>query len=736
MEHVDAAGSTPTCRHHPVSRRRLLGAAGGVAAGAGLASLVGTAPVAAVTPRATGTVRFAAISDTHISVSDAQSTTWLTQVYASIAAREPDAVLHCGDITDTGLAGEFERYGDTVPGSLKGRIHYTPGNHETRWDPTAKERYHDHFGPAPYSFELGGLHVIGFDPSEILQEPGHFGRSGLDWLRKDLTGLRPGTPALLFQHFPVGNNFYFIDDQPAVLSALAGLPAIKGIIAGHIHREDVTRFNGITQVALNAVKNGAFYYWFEQAAGSDEISVSRVQVAADGSDTETVLNPIPLSGSNGSGLRPDAVHLGRVSSGALPVAITVHPAPTASAEVRPYPREIFGGTSSDPWQPLAGNGTRRTGRVDISDLVPGTQQLELRVRGTDGAWWQQTATYEIARGAADPALLWKLRLPGSVQGGVTVIDPERGVLVTATSEGVVTSFDTAGRRRWSTTIGPVYRRPTVDSAGEMIFLPSADHHLYAVDAATGRLRWSYDAGAPVLSVPTLGFVEGQELITFSAGDRLITLDASSGADRWSVVDRGFSSGQVAIDDGVVFSAAADGYARAHDLESGDQLWAYQMVTGDAHRTALYSGWDTVVAGADGTVVVATVSAATALDASTGMQLWTLPGSAMYAPALIIDEHVLVTTERGVVTLVDLASGAVRWTVDLGLRVFNAGGVLQDGTAWVVTVDGKTIGVRVTDGAVIGALQHSLAYNFARPAVVGNTLVVGDQDGVVRGLRLP
>ncbi|QGN34172.1 PQQ-binding-like beta-propeller repeat protein [Microlunatus sp. Gsoil 973] len=161
-----------------------------------------------------------------------------------------------------------------------------------------------------------------------------------------------------------------------------------------------------------------------------------------------------------------------------------------------------------------------------------------------------------------------------------------------------------------------------------------------------------------------------------------------------------------------------------------------MATGDAHRIALYSGWDTVVAAGHGTVVVATVSAATALDAASGAELWTMAGSAMYAPALIIDDHVLLTTEWGVVSLLDRDSGAVLWTTDLALRVFNAGVVIDHKTAWVVTVDGKVIGLRLVDGTVVGALQHSLAYNFARPAVIDGMLVVGDQDAVVRGLRLP
>jgi outer membrane protein assembly factor BamB len=248
--------------------------------------------------------------------------------------------------------------------------------------------------------------------------------------------------------------------------------------------------------------------------------------------------------------------------------------------------------------------------------------------------------------------------------------------------------------------------------------------------------WSYDAGAPVLSVPGVGTVDGKELITFSAGERMITIDAARGTTQWSIDDRGFSSGQVAIDGGIVYSATADGYARAHDLATGEQRWALPMATGDPHGIALYSGWDDVVAAGDGIVVVATVSNGLAIDATAGTQRWKLSGSTMYAPSLIIGDAVLLTTENGVVSLVDAATGAIRWTTNLGLRVFNAGVVLQDDVAWVVSVDGKTIGVGLADGSKVGWLQHSLVYNFGRPVVIGNTLVVGDQNGIVRALRLP
>ncbi|MFB7224906.1 hypothetical protein [Streptomyces sp. NPDC056227] len=52
------------------------------------------------------------------------------------------------------------------------------------------------------------------------------------------------------------------------------------------------------------------------------------------------------------------------------------------------------------------------------------------------------------------------------------------------------------------------------------------------------------------------------------------------------------------------------------------------------------------------------------------------------------------------------------------------------------MDSKLIGLRITDGTRRGWLQHTLAFTFSSPAVVNNTLVVGDQDGVVHGIALP
>src|SRR5947209_8523542 len=271
----------------------------------------------------------------------------------------------------------------------------------------------------------------------------------------------------------------------------------------------------------------------------------------------------------------------------------------------------------------------------------------------------------------------------------------------------------------------------------MLFVPSADRHLYALDAATGQLRWRFAADAAVLSEPLAVTAGPDGYVVFTAGDRLLAVDAATGRLAWSVPGRGFSAGRAACDGERVYTAAADGYARAHDLRTGQEAWSYPMVAGDPHRVTLYSGWDDVAVLGAGAVLVATVSGSQALEAVTGIARWAFPGTTMYPPAVPLgDGTVLLTTERGVISRLDLADGGTVWQASLGTRVQNAGRAVAGDSAWVVSEPGWLVQVRLADGAVAGSVRFTQAHCYSAPAIVdGAVLVTGDQDGLVHGVRL-
>ena len=92
--------------------------------------------------------------------------------------------------------------------------------------------------------------------------------------------------------------------------------------------------------------------------------------------------------------------------------------------------------------------------------------------------------------------------------------------------GAIRAFDVEGREQWkSYTSGPVYYPPSV--ASDRVFVGSADGRVYAFEAATGRLLWTYRVAPQDRRIPVFGAL----------------------VSRWPV------AGGVIVQDGTVYTAA-------------------------------------------------------------------------------------------------------------------------------------------------------------------------------------
>jgi outer membrane protein assembly factor BamB len=171
--------------------------------------------------------------------------------------------------------------------------------------------------------------------------------------------------------------------------------------------------------------------------------------------------------------------------------------------------------------------------------------------GAQGDWptyqhdsWRSSYTSVSTPESVRP--LWSYQLPTTelptapvMAGGLTFV-ADRG--------GAVRALNEQGQLQWTTcTGGPVYYPPTV--SGGRLFVGSADGRVYAMEAATGRMLWSYRVAPHARWIPVYG--------------KLIST--------WPV------SGGVVVEDGVVYAAAGishfDGtYVVALDVVTGEPRW--------------------------------------------------------------------------------------------------------------------------------------------------------------------
>lgn len=760
-----------TSRRGILGRRALLAAT--AASSLLAADVVLGGPARAATPDSpaaggVGTLHVCVVTDTHANVDVPDRLSALRSVFASIEEADPDVVLHCGDISDYGASDEYAAYLAAIPRALRARLRHVPGNHEARWDEQALHTYGRLFGPAPHSFDVDGVHIVGLNPTQLLQEPGHFGAEHLDWLRQDLQVTGRSTPILMFGHYPMGGASYFVNDQDDFFAAIAGYD-VRAIFAGHTHEQSVVGINGLVQLTGAATFAAPSYYDLQRFAAEaglrDRLEVELVTPAMDGAggtETRVPIATIPLAGPRlGGRLIPTWARVGETPGG-LDLSVRMPPrSQAADISALIYPQATFGHQNAGQPVDLARDDGHFAGRVDTSVLAPGQHRLTIRMTAATGTGipvtHEQTKPFTVSRGrdvtGDGPRVVWTHRLPGRIQAGLAINPTGHGtgpVVVAATTSGRIESLVINGASflpEWQVTLGPVYRAPVFSSDGATLVVGDADGTLHALAADTGARRWRANLGAPILGRPLIIQLAGHDVVVVTAGRQLHARYLATGSPVWSTSIGGFSAGRASFDGSVLVVGSGDGSARAMDAATGIVLWSTSVTDREtAYLKLIYGAWNsTVTSLPGGLALVSTVSSARALRIVDGSIAWTLAGSYLCTPSTPIPSSLgtrdlLMIDEAGRASRVDAVSGTVRWTqTDLRATVprsLDGGPVLRSGRAWLLGTTGLLASVRLADGVVELTHQLSTANSFSTPVLHESTLITGDQSGVLRGITLP
>jgi outer membrane protein assembly factor BamB len=127
----------------------------------------------------------------------------------------------------------------------------------------------------------------------------------------------------------------------------------------------------------------------------------------------------------------------------------------------------------------------------------------------------------------------------------------------------------SGRVRWRRAIGPSESSPLV--ADGTVYIGDQDGGVYAFASRTGRLRWSFDTGAPIKASLSLAY--GRIYVGNYAGE-MLALSAGTGRLVWRSGGHGNFYSSAAIDAGRVYVGSLDGHVYAFSARNGDVLWSF------------------------------------------------------------------------------------------------------------------------------------------------------------------
>jgi serine/threonine-protein kinase len=267
--------------------------------------------------------------------------------------------------------------------------------------------------------------------------------------------------------------------------------------------------------------------------------------------------------------------------------------------------------------------------------------------------------------------------------------------------------------------------------------------IISLDPTTGDERWRVDIDETPWSNPTIedGVVYAGIGSLVSGRSAVYALDTATGERRWRT-DISNSSlpatpvDGVALGAGMLFVNRADGVVLALDTVTGEERWEVQLPKPQRGTPVYENELVFITTGFDGAEIYA-------LQASTGDIAWMVEGPQNPATgAAVLDGTLYVPFEGGDLVAYDAATGAERWRVASGLRAADdstgpsPGLPLVTGGMVYVTSNGFSGSATEALDAATG-IQQWIAligeFSGSAPALVDGVVLVGSDTGELVGL---
>lgn len=286
---------------------------------------------------------------------------------------------------------------------------------------------------------------------------------------------------------------------------------------------------------------------------------------------------------------------------------------------------------------------------------------------------------------------------------------------------------------WRTSVGSLgekFNQLTMGVSQENIYTSSAEGVIYAIQRSSGDVLWNVDLETPVVG----GVGVGPAQIAVSSEDgELIVLSTADGSELWRKQLSAEALSPAQMNESLMVSQLQNGKLVAFDLTTGEQKWTY-----DTQIPALtLRGTSAPIVALDATLAAFANGKLVAVDNRNGGLLWerliaAADGKSELERIIDIDGQptldngvIFVVSYQGKLVAVSVQDSQVLWSVDASSYRQLATGFgnvyVSEANSYIQAYDQRTSASVWRQPA----LENRQA---SAPAVIGNSVVVGDFEG--------
>jgi outer membrane protein assembly factor BamB len=311
---------------------------------------------------------------------------------------------------------------------------------------------------------------------------------------------------------------------------------------------------------------------------------------------------------------------------------------------------------------------------------------------------------------------WKFQAKESIEGTAAIVGDT--VYVGSLDEHLYALNLASGALKWRYKGGPFKAPASVH--GGAVYIGDEDGLFHCVDAATGKKRWTFETDAEISG--GANFVG--DTVLFGSGDENLYCLSRDGKLRWKFkVPGGPVMGAPAVAKDRTFVAGCDSTLHVLDVGNGKEL-AGVDIEGQTGSSCAVAG-DRLFLGTMNNQVLA-------IDWKKAKIDWTFEparrAQPFFASAAVTDRLVLVGGRDKLVRALDRKDGKEVWNFATRAKV-DSSPVVVGKRVFAASLDGNLYELDLDKGTLLHkfALGREIA---GSPAVGGGCLVIGNREGVV------